>query len=213
MKDKILICGTNRCGTTYLYYLLQNYLELNDSKCLNEPFKDAISTRNISDFLDTMSTLHSAELIKEHAQTFRVYEYETGNDLFEFYKDFYRIRVIRQNRAEAIISMAIAETTNKYHRTILDTSDSVIIDLEHLDRVIDKINYGYDSILMIPEDWFDETVYYEDLSLDPNKDQQLIKYITQHKDIKINTIPNKDKRSVIKNYDEVLDIVKARLYE
>lgn len=212
MNDKILICGTNRCGTTYLYYLLQNYLGLDDSKCLNEPFKHAISTRNISDFLETRGKIASANLIKDHAQTFRVYEYETGNDLFDAYQDFYRIRVIRKDRIQAIISMAIAETTNKYHSTILDTTQTVTIDIDHLDRVIDKINYGYASVAMISEDWFNETVYYEDLSLDPNADQQLIKYITQPKDIKINTIPNENKRNVVNNYDEVLERVKARLH-
>lgn len=208
--------GTNRCGTTYLFQLLKQYMGV-DNLAYDEPFKKAIMTRSkdwdkaVEYFHETLAELKTAELVKDHAQTIDIVE-DTLHTLDEYnalYADFYKIKVVRKNFKQAVVSMALAKTTNKYHYTAAKQADDldnmrIEIDRETFNYYLKLMYYGFERLYELPNCMFDEVVLYEDITGDNKLDQELIKYTSNNvKDIKIDMVRSPAQNTVISNYDEV----------
>ena len=210
--------GTNRCGTTYIFRLLEKYMNA-QSKSYDEPFAKAITSRSkdwdksIKYFHQTISELSRAVLVKDHAQTIEIVKdtLKTLDDYNALYLDFYKIKVLRKNFKQAVISMALARTTNRYHYTkakYKNDSESVrvSIDKDTFIQCLASMHYGFERLYELPDSMFDEVVMYEDLTGDNKLDQEIIKYTCANvKNIDLDMVRSPNQSDMISNYDEVCE--------
>lgn len=224
MANKILIVGMPRGGSTYMYNLLSKYngLSFDSAHICNEPFGTIrLEYRKME--IDDFNYLHSLYeqrlnsikniidndshcVIKDHIQNYRSYEDDLGTK-FPFdslYKDFYKIKLIRNDFKALVYSLAIAKTTRAFY--VFNEEDNVTqvtIDKEMLQYSIDH-QWDILNLLYTDINKYDEVVVYDDLSGDPTVDQQLIQYTKDDiRDIKIELLKANKHQQSIANYDEV----------
>lgn len=211
--------GTNRCGTTYLFRLLKDYMSIPDELAHDEPYAEAIMHRStdrdeaLALFNKALDRTRNALLMKDHAQTLSIVSdmYGTQEKYTAFSDDVYKIKVVRLNFKQAVISMAIARTTDLYHYSKEKSRKAkrkmrIVIDKELFINCLDIMVYGFNELHGLPDELFDEVIIYEDLIGDPMLDQRLIALTSGDiRTIELDMVKSPPQKTVVVNYDEVCE--------
>ena len=215
--DKILLVGTPRSGTTYIKYLVQEAtgLEPWSAGVHSEPYRPIIRQYEQDKKVDNFrkNFLKTATDIRKHGILVKdqILHYKNYNDItnrkFPFdviYKDFYKVRIIRDDFKNLVLSLCVAKETNQWHKWKGQTSniDTVRISRKVFDSCI-KIQKTYQRAIYETTIQFDQTIYYEDLTSNPSQDIKLLKPFKNSIVNSVKVEKNALAEEVISNIEEV----------
>jgi len=207
MQEKYLLIGQPRSGTTYLSAIFQRSFFLNHSgAAYNEQIKKINNTNDIKIFLNHVNSknLKHPVVVKEHLCLLQ----DNNIDITQEFNNFYRIKIIRKNISEIAMSMLIARELNKYE---FWTNEEIIFPKFIVNESDAKESYSISKKRLQDIESLDiethQTIYYEDLTGDPLKDQLLFPMFQNNpiKEFDKITVKTAGYQDSILNYNDVLE--------
>ena len=128
--------------------------------------------------------------------------------VFDEYKslienNFYKIKLVRNNLFDLTLSMYLAIENNTWHYTGTKFNQT-IVNTEYFKNLLWDYKIIYDSLIDYPG--CQETLTYEKLTGDYSIDCNLIKCIDTPFDFQQRIFKNSDKKELIVNYNEIIEI-------
>jgi len=234
-QKKIQIISQPRSGSSYLYHVLIGGTDIGRPPPFNKFPTEFLNLRyafndDFSDFekmskyiYNRLDDLMFAEKCIIKTQIPNIYDLELiDKTLIDTYlqktEDMYNIFLVRKNIVENILSHCISKIQGLWYTEKAKSQDEniYIIDDKTI-RFITEISVR-DHIMLI-ENKFNipchEILYYEDSILGKSGPQILedmkISSNFEIDDNMINIVPSKDKKNTVKNYDEVVDLIKSEV--
>ena len=201
---RICLYGVPRSGSTYVFYNLVEHVlnhcwngfdtDFNIYKKGSEPFRQDVKQK-LQEFKN-----EECWLAKVHSIDIRNLEEENLYNEFVSLPD-YKILLLRKDLFEATLSLCVASIKQQW----TNNHDDVQIYVDE-DKFIEMYNHQYNYKNMYNEMQFDNIIYTEDLTEDPNDIWRVL--TGQEPKILINNAIQKspDKTNVVKNYYKLKDL-------
>ena len=226
--SKILLLGQPRTGTSYITELFKSYHEKKGrdigtySKKYYNVFKEHL--RLLAEMKDIEKTQYHLDFLKnndvdifskDHLTHYGMH-YGVNFDPNDCYRDFYKIKIIRKDIIETSLSLLIAKNSKMYNTFKVAHGNSIIphslpnkfiATREEIEHNLKTIQQYSDMILNYTDMDFDQTIYYEDLSGDPTKDQMLFPMLAKSpvENLTVKIVKRGNYSDSIENYEQVLE--------
>jgi len=226
--SKILLLGQPRTGTSYITQLFKSYHEKKGrdigtySKKYYNVFKEHL--RLLAEMKDIEKTQYHLDFLKnndvdifskDHLTHYGMH-YSVNFDPNDCYRDFYKIKIIRKDIIETSLSLLIAKNSKMYNTFKVAHGNSIIphslpnkfiATREETEHNLKTIQQYSDMILNYTDMDFDQTIYYEDLSGDPTKDQMLFPMLAKSpvENLTVKIVKRGNYSDSIENYEQVLE--------
>ena len=225
--SKILLLGQPRTGTSYITELFKSYHEKKGrdigtySKKYYNVFKEHLRLLAEKDIEKTQYHLdflknNDVDIFSKDHLTHYGMHYGVNFDPNDCYRDFYKIKIIRKDIIETSLSLLIAKNSKMYNTFKVAHGNSIIphslpnkfiATREEIEHNLKTIQQYSDMILNYTDMDFDQTIYYEDLSGDPTKDQMLFPMLAKSpvENLTVKIVKRGNYSDSIENYEQVLE--------
>lgn len=195
--SKILIFGTSRGGTTYLRQLLQSAMDIkyDSPSALTEEigrrwskldfYTPEIMNSTVESIKSIFDTTPGDALSKDHIQHYNLYKAVTGKQfpINYVYKDFFKIKIVRNDIKSVSLSLAISKTLNNFYN--IEDDSRITIDANQYKEYLKTTISDIISLIEFESD-FDLYISYDDLTFVPEQDILLI----SDSSIKFDNVPS-----------------------
>lgn len=206
---KINVLSIPRSGSAYFRSMVAQKLKIyNSIYTISEPFNEKHNHGNLYNILDTMNLSHVV-VTKNHID--QLLDIKNTNE--EIYQKFinvgwFNIVLLRKNIFENTLSRAIALIKNSWNNHTYSESDSLLLDIKFFKDQLDTTVYYWKSISTnLLKIQYNNVIYYEDLSFEPNTDFDFLNYYCNFPlksgHIEFNTTKSPEKTKIVSNYNEL----------
>lgn len=217
MKDRVMIIGVSRGGSTYTRQMIQLYMGMGPHQGDGNVFNEPIHPQNVIDselepaqfYAGVARDIRSESpcVVKDHIQHYKNYKHVTGDKFpfSEWYEGFYKIKLTRTNLKQMVFSACIARARNEWFN--LSDHQPIKIDIELFKRQLDNYTRAITDILLFDEP-VDLVIDYDDFEGDGVIHDQLLMsdIFTEPRELPMTLKKRPPAGDLVLNMDELIPI-------